>query len=434
LRLHPHLYEINTWPWLEALSRRTGRSLTLGGVPDAEWDRIRALGMDAVYLMGIWRRSALGREIARSDPRLLETYRAVLPDLQASDIVGSAFCISAYEPDPRIGTWDDLDAARETLHARGLQLVVDFIPNHTGFDHPWTRAHPDRYVSAPAAIARRDPASFRAVDLPSGGPRFIACARDPYFPPWTDVAQLNYFDAGARAAMIEELRKIAGHADGVRVDMAMLALTDVFGGTWGSLVQAPPPSAEFWADARAAVPGFLLIAEVYWDLEWRLQQLGFDFAYDKRLYDRLHDAHPREVRAHLSAGIDFQNKLARFVENHDEARSVVAFGHRAQAAAAATFTLPGLRFFFDGQFEGRRARVPVQLGRMPDEAIDTGQQNFYRQLLSSIDDEIFHTGTWELLDAGADAVLSWQWRNASEIRTTVVSLSQERWEIRKGTA
>src|SRR5262245_36465864 len=113
VRAHPHLYEINTWPWLEAQSRRAGRTVRLGSVADAEWDRLRDLGIDLVYLMGIWRRSTLGRALARSEATLFPDYDAALPGWHARDVAGSAYCIAGYEPDPRIGTWDDVDAARE---------------------------------------------------------------------------------------------------------------------------------------------------------------------------------------------------------------------------------------------------------------------------------------------------------------------------------
>ena len=127
--------------------------------------------------------------------------------------------------------------------------------------------------------------------------------------------------------MIGELVRIAGQCDGVRCDMAMLVLPDVFERTWGI-------SAElFWPQAtqtRAAqrIPGFTFMAEVYWDLEWTLQQQGFDYAYDKRLYDRLREGHARPVREHFHAGLDYQDKLARFLENHDEPRAAATLPAR----------------------------------------------------------------------------------------------------------
>jgi glycosidase len=426
VRAHPHLYELNTWPWLEALSERAGRPVTLGTVPDEVWDGLRDAGIDFVYLMGVWRRSAFGRDLARSTPQLFAAYDAALPDWQEQDVVGSAFCIAGYEPDPRVGSFDELDAMRARLHARGMQLILDFIPNHTGFDHPWIRSHPERYVTVGKGEYDRAPEMFRAVEMPSGEMRFIACGRDPYFPPWTDVAQLNYANPETRRAMIDALQAVARHADGARCDMAMLVLSDVFARTWSHVVGTVTPF-DFWSDADAAVPGFVLLAEVYWDLEWRLQTAGFDFTYDKTLYDRVLLRHVQDARAHLTADLSYQRRLARFAENHDEPRSVTAFGDRIRAAAVAVSTLPGLRFFHDGQFEGRRARLPVQIGRFPAEAVDEPLAGFYRGLLEAIDAPVFHDGDWRLLevarlDDSSDAILAWQWARGRVRRVVVVNL------------
>jgi glycosidase len=138
--------------------------------------------------------------------------------------------------------------------------------------------------------------------------------------------------------------------------MAMLVLPDVFERTWGQ--RAPL----FWPRAtqrvREKAPGFTFMAEVYWDLEWTMLEQGFDYAYDKRLYDRLREGHARPVREHLWAGLDFQTKLARFLENHDEPRAAATFAPGMhEAAAVITFLSPGLRFFHQGQFEGRRKRI-----------------------------------------------------------------------------
>ena len=221
------------------------------------------------------------------------------------------------------------------------------------------------------------PQNYCRVDT-SQGPRVLAFGRDPYFDGWPDTLQLNYGNPALQEAMLGELRRIARQCDGVRCDMAMLVLPEVFERTWG--ISAPP----FWPRAteavRAEIPGFLFLAEVYWDLEWTLQQQGFDYAYDKRLYDRLEKGHARPVREHLFAGLDFQDRLARFLENHDEPRAAATFTpemHRA--AAIVTFLTPGLRFFHQGQREGKRVRIPVHLGRGPVEAADTAIARFLRR-------------------------------------------------------
>ena len=197
--------------------------------------------------------------------------------------------------------------------------------------------------------------------------------------------------------MIGELLKIAGQCDGVRCDMAMLVLPDVFERTWGR--RAPL----FWPTAtqrvRERVPGFLFMAEVYWDMEWTLQQQGFDYAYDKRLYDRLREGHARPVREHFQAGLDYQNKLARFLENHDEPRAAATFSpevHRPRRSSR--FLSPGLRFFHQGQFEGRKKRISPHLVRGPNEPIDETLKQFYDRLLAVLRQPAVRDGQWQLLE------------------------------------
>lgn len=425
MRRHPHLLELSAWPWLERLSRTSGREVTLGTVPEEVWDAFAAQGFDLIYLMGVWARSPLGRALAQSDPDLRAEYDRVLPGWTPDDVPGSPYCISSYVPDQRMGGWLGLDAARQALHARGLRLIVDFVPNHTAFDHPWVLSHPERYVLGSPEDVQEQREDFREA-----GGAFVACGRDPYFAPWRDVAQLNYCNPDTRAAMIEVLREIAAHADGVRCDMAMLVLNAVFDGTWRRVLRGDwtAPAVEFWPAAKAAVPALLYLAEVYWDLEWTLQQQGFDFTYDKRLLDRLHGAPAGEVRAHLNAEPAFSNRLARFLENHDEPRSASQFGARLPAAATALATLPGMRFFFDGQLDGARHRAPVQLGRWPDEALSPEIQELYRRLLAAAGDALFHDGAWDLLPVAGDGdrhhddLIAWQWRHRDERAVVVLNL------------
>src|SRR4029079_15529445 len=130
----------------ERLSTRAGTRLTLANVPGAEWDAIAKAGMDCVYLMGVWDRSAAGRLLARTDADLIREYDRGLPGWGMGDVPGSPYCIRAYEPDARMGGWDGLDKARRALADRGMSLVLDFVPNHTGFDHDWIGTNPEFYV------------------------------------------------------------------------------------------------------------------------------------------------------------------------------------------------------------------------------------------------------------------------------------------------
>jgi hypothetical protein len=430
MRLHPQLYEISAWPWLERLSARASRRVTLATVPAEEWDRLKALGVDAVYLMGVWRRSPQGRLMARTDPSLLSEYDRALPGWSMADVVGSPYSVQAYEPDERMGGWPGLDAARAELRRRGIALVLDFVPNHTGLDHDWVRSRPELYVEGTLDAYRQSPDLFHPVDA-GDAVHFIACGRDPNFAPWRDVAQLNYFNPVTRLAMCDVLGTISQHCDGVRCDMAMLVLNDVFSGTWSCTADLlwPVPSDEFWPAAIRRVPSLVYIAEVYWDREWELQQQGFHFTYDKRLLDRLQRAEPAGIRAHLQADPAFNDRLVRFLENHDEARSARTFASRLPAAAAIAASLPGMRFFFDGQLDGRETRVPVQLGRWQEESARPGIRDLYDRLLSATDRDLFHQGNWRLLDirgAGDDSyadLIAYEWQLGPDRAVVAANIS-----------
>jgi len=429
---HPLVLEIDTWPWLTALSDSGQRPVGLGQVPTKVWDSMAESGYDLVWLMGVWQRSPAGIAVALTDDELMESFRSALPDFGDDDVVGSPYCIREYVVDPRLGGRAGLAAARAELRSRGVGLLLDFVPNHVAPDHPWVTDFPDRFVLGEAGDLERDPASF--VEL---GGRVVALGRDPFFPAWPDVVQLNAFSPELRAGVVETLRDIADQCDGVRCDMAMLMMDDVFARTWGERVgRAPSPA--YWPEVIEAVrrthPGFVFIAEAYWDRESALQQEGFDFCYDKRLYDRLVHGEPAvSVAAHLSADPSYQAGLLRFVENHDEPRaaSVLDPAHH-RAVAVATLTQCGGRLVHDGQTTGRRARLPVFLGRFPDEPIEAELEAFYGRLLDALSDATFRTGTWELgRTAGwegnptAAQVLSWCWTGGSRW-LVVVNLGSER--------
>lgn len=431
-RRHPHLYEINTWVWLEQLSQRHLRHITLREVPDEEWDQLGRLGFDVIWLMGVWQRSPQSARIFQSDSSLSAQYDQALPGWKSDQVVGSPYAVAHYRPDPRIGTWEDLDAVRKKLHARNMALILDFVPNHTALDHPWTRTHPEYYVRGTDEDFRREPAAFFTVEASDGTRNFIARGRDPYFPPWQDVAQLNFFQPAMRAALLGQLLGMARHCDGVRCDMAMLILNEVFSRTWGRFVTGlQPPGEEFWTPAVAAIPGFLWLGEVYWGMERRLQELGFTFTYDKVLYDLLRGEKPQEIRAHLSADLPYQNRLARFLENHDEARSAAVFRvERLEATATIFSTLPGMRFYHQGQLEGRRIHLPICLGNAAEEQINLQISACYAEILRLTNQDVFHAGEWRLLDvkpagdASFQNLIAYQWRSANAWKVVVVNYSR----------
>ncbi|HXV80533.1 MAG TPA: alpha-amylase family glycosyl hydrolase [Candidatus Binatia bacterium] len=426
---YPTIYEINTWVWLSELSERLGSSVTLGSVPEAEWNALAAYGFDAVWLMGVWERSPTGIAISNRNKSLLEDFKRALPDFREQDNVGSPYSVRRYTVDLRLGGPDGLASARRELAKRKMRLILDFVPNHVAQDHPWVTAHPEYFIQANTEDANQDPVSFTRI-----GERVFACGRDPYFPPWQDVLQLNVFQPDLRQAMLETVSSIAEQCDGIRCDMAILVINSIFERTWGSRV-GKPPATEYWRNLIPAVkeahPEFLFIAEAYWDLEWELQQQGFDFCYDKRLYDRLEHGNAENVRLHLSADLDYQAKLLRFIENHDESRAAATFSPEKQRAAAVVIaTLPGARLFHEGQFEGRKMKLPVFLGRRPAEPEDQRLQIFYHWLLDAINAPVFREGRWTLCqcvgwpdNASHQNLVAWSWTKDSDRYLIVVNLS-----------
>jgi hypothetical protein len=401
------LFQINTRVWLTELRRTLGRPVTLDDVPDAALDRLAEQGFDWVWFLSVWQTGPAGQQVSRSNPEWRREFQETLPDLQEDDIAGSGFAITGYTVHQALGGDAALARLRERLRTRGLRLMLDFVPNHTALDHPWVEAHPEYYVPGTDQDLARTPQNYTWVER-QGGALLLAHGRDPYFPGWPDTLQLNYGNPATQEAMIGELMKIAGQCDGVRCDMAMLVLPEVFARTWGL------PSQPFWPQAtqrvRQRVPEFCFMAEVYWDLEWTLQHQGFDYTYDKRLYDRLRDGHTRPVREHFHAGLEYQNKLARFLENHDEPRAAATFPPGVhEAAAVITFLSPGLRFFHQGQFEARKKRLSPHLVRGPEEPIDPQLTQLYNRLLAVLRHPAVRQGTWQLLACDPAWDGNWTW-------------------------
>jgi glycosidase len=392
-RRYPSLFQINSRVWLQRLSREAGRPIALADIDEATLDGFAERGFDWIWLLSVWQIGAAGRAVSRANAQWRAEFQAVLPDLTEDDICGSGFAITAYTVSDALGGEAALAQFRERLARRGIKLMLDFVPNHTAPDHPWVKTRPDYYVEGSEEAASGAPGNYLRVDA-DRGPKILAYGRDPNFPGWPDTLQLNYANPELQRARIDELIAIAGKCDGVRCDMAMLLLPEIFERTWGI---TPEP---FWPKATAAVharyPAFTFMAEVYWDLEWTLQQQGFGYCYDKRLYDRLREGHVGPIRGHLLAGLDYQDELARFLENHDEPRAAAEFAWpQHQAAAIITFLSPGLRFFYQGQFEGARVRVPTHLCRGPVEATKPEIAAFYGRLLQVLKETgAFHDGAW----------------------------------------
>ncbi len=430
---HPLLYEINTRCWLRELSEKNGARITLGNVLESEFARWRELGFTHIWLMGVWTIGLRGRAEALTNEDLRKTYSEALPGWRKADVGGSPYAVADYKVARNLGGDAGLKKFRTKLRKYGLKLLLDFVPNHVGVDHPWTREQPDLFVQSPIEV----PGTFPQET--ATGTRWLAHGKDPYFPGWTDTAQLDYRRFATRGAMKETLLAIAERCDGVRCDMAMLVLNDIFARTWaGFSVIGTTPQTEFWEEAipstKEEYPGFLFLAEAYWGLEGRLQQLGFDYTYDKELRDKIVYRDAVGVQNHL-LGLtpEYIQASAHFLENHDESRIAASLSAvENRAAALLILGLPGMRFLHEGQLTGARIKMPVQLLRRPAETVDPEIQHFYEQMLTVLPQTAVGQGNFNLLKpraAGADnptaqnfVLVQWQ-RQPAEFDLVVINLA-----------
>lgn len=413
------IYELNTCVWIKQYQE----NLKLSDIPDKFINDLLHWGIDALWLMGVWKKNPETIEKYCFEPGLIASYNNSLPDWQKEDVIGSPYSIDSYQVNPSLGNMDDLLLLRKRLNDAGIKLILDLIPNHFSSYSGLLKSNPEIFLPGDQTLIKSD--SYTFFQSPFDDQKYFAHGRDPLFPPWKDTVQVNFFSSEARQFLINILFDLTKICDGVRCDMAMLPLNNVFYNTWIGVLKKygfEKPSNEFWREAISVIKNkrkdFIFIAEAYWDLEWDLQRLGFDFTYDKRLTDRLGSADLRTIKAHLRADLDFQNRSVRFIENHDEERAAGKFGKdRSLAAATIISTIPGMILYYDGQFEGRKIKLPVQLGRLPDEKADKRMYNYYDRLLRITKEETFRKGNWQMLecipvspnDYSSENLCAWKW-------------------------
>ncbi|MHA1966156.1 MAG: alpha-amylase family glycosyl hydrolase [Candidatus Hodarchaeales archaeon] len=412
------LLELNSRVWLKELNTKFNKSLSLIEVPESVWRNFRKEGYDWIWLMGVWETSPVETDLhTRED--LVNELNHSLPSWTTKDTVGSPYSILRYTINPLLGKEGDLSDLHDKLNKHGLNLMLDFVPNHYGSHTPLIETNLELFIHT-TNKPTKNIELFHNINE-----NWVAYGKDPYFPPWKDTFQLNYFNEDTRKFMTHQITQIAKVCDGIRCDMAMLCLNDVVMKTWGLFLEKlgfSEPQMEFWKEAIEMVKmensSFHFLAEVYWDLEWTLQQLGFDYTYDKQLYDRMRSKTSGEITEHLKADLKFQMRSLRFIENHDEPRAVSAFGREKSLAAAAIIsTIPGMTLYHQGQLEGKTIKTPLRLLQTKNEAIDTVLEKAYQKILTFSGDEVFRTGSFQLnpivhaweKNLTYQNLLSWQW-------------------------
>ncbi len=395
------LYEINARVWLKRFDNES-RKATIKDIPKDYWYNLYLKGFNLIWLMGIWQTNNKVVKEYCFEPGLISDYYKALKDWKDEDVIGSPYSIDAYEINPVIGTKEDIIELKSYLNSLGIKLILDYVPNHFSAHSKMLETNPELFLPANEEFLQRNPHTFFKSKY--SNEKIFAHGRDPFFPAWQDTAQVNHFDENARKIMINILKDKLEICDGVRCDMAMLSLSNIFENTWSGVLSYGnyrKPEREFWDECIKEIKSlnkeFLFIGEAYWDLEWELQRLGFDFTYDKKLLDRFKSENVGEIKAHLMAEKEFQEKSVRFIENHDEERAVTSLGiEKSKTAAIIISTIPGMTLIHDGQIEGKKIKLPVQLGREPIEKENNNLIDFYERLFRITSSEIFKYGKWEL--------------------------------------
>jgi hypothetical protein len=404
----------SVYVWLHQLSVAYKRSIqTLDQVPDEELNTLARRGFNALWLIGVWERSAASRRIKQLTGN---------PEAAAS-----AYSLYGYSIADDLGGESSYQNLRDRAALRGIRLASDMVPNHMGIDSRWVIDHPDWFLSLPYSpypaysfngpdlssdgrveikvedhyYDRTDAAVvFRRVDRWSGDTRYIYHGNDGTSFPWNDTAQLNYLNPQVREAVIQTIIHVARQFPIIRFDAAMTLTKQHFQrlwfpqpGTGGAIPsraehgmtkpdfdQAMP--AEFWREVvdriAVEVPGTLLLAEAFWLLEgYFVRTLGMHRVYNSAFMNMMRDEENANYRSVLKNTLEFDAEVLKryvnFMNNPDERTAVDQFGKGDKYFGICTLlaTLPGLPMFGHGQLEGFAERYGMEYRRSyHDEAPD----------------------------------------------------------------
>jgi len=396
----------STLVWLDQLSKQYGRAITrLDAIPDEELDTLAARGFNALWLIGLWERSAASKEIKR---------RSGNPEAEAS-----AYSLHDYDIAVELGGWNALEQLRERCRQRGIRLASDMVPNHTAMDSRWISEHPDYFLQlehCPYPSYRFDGPDlsrdgrievkledhywdrtdaavvFRYVDKGSGRHRYIYHGNDGTSMPWNDTAQLDYLNPATREAVIQVILHVARNFSIIRFDAAMTLAKKHIQRLWypahgaggaiatrseHALSQADFDRAipeEFWREVvdRVAreVPDTLLLAEAFWMMEgYFVRTLGMHRVYNSAFMHMFKNEDNEKYRNTIKNTLEFDpdilKRFVNFMNNPDEETAAVQFGDGDKYFGVATVlaTMPGTPMFGHGQVEGFREKYGMEFRR-----------------------------------------------------------------------
>lgn len=306
---------------------------------ESHLDRLEQLGVDILWLMPIHPIGLLNRKGS----------------------LGSYYSIRDYqEINPEYGTRDDFAHLVESIHSKGMKIIIDWVANHTAWDHQWIQDHPEWYRAD--AEGNRPTVPFDANGNSTD---------------WTDVAGLDYDQPALRTAMTEAMRYWVEQydIDGFRCDVADWVPT----GFWRECI----------AQLRSVKPDLFMLAE---SDNLDLIHAGFNMDYEWKTHHLLDQIakHESEVAVlcnrleELNRSYQGDKLKMQFLTNHDEnswnGTIVNRFGQYADAMAVLIFTLPGMPLIYSGQEVGM-SKMLAFFDKDDIDWTDQGQRDFYRRLV-----------------------------------------------------
>ncbi len=402
---HRLVYQIDIREFIRRINITNKNKPTFFDIPNNFFENLRNLGIEFLWILGIYEPSKVSREISISMKELHTRYFESLPDWQVEDVIGSPYAITNYKISKEFGGEESYKKLRKLLLEKfDLKIILDFVPNHFAIDSPVVKKHPEFFIKASENLSKSKTNEFISLKI-KGKEYLLAHGKEPYSPVWKDTLQLDYRSKKVRDFMIKELLKLSEKCDGLRCDMSMLLLSDIFYENWKDYPLPDdyvPLAKEFWFEAIKKLkhknPDFTLIAEVYWDRENDLLDLGFDYVYEKKLYNMILENSIGFINEYISRIFSYRKKRFLFIENHDEQRSAHLFQiEKLKAVATLIYTLPSMKLIYDGQIEGRKFYHALQLGRIQKEQESAELINFYKLLFSSIKNSTIKNGYFKIL-------------------------------------
>jgi hypothetical protein len=404
---HPHLYLINTRLWIDQLSKKYQRPVTVDNIPQKEWQSLFDK-YDHFWFMGIYKPSQASQDHAQ---KWSHQSRYALPDLDPQkDVAASPFAVPDYSPNPLIAKdWKSWDKMVRKLHKNNKKVIIDFVPNHLALDSQLAKNHPEYFIQGNEYQHQSNPDLFFPIIANDEKTYYLAHGKDPNFSAWADTLQLNYGLPEVHQYMGDQLQKLTSHSDGVRCDMAMLLNPNTFLRTWGWMLSDQQKNFllehSFWEEKIPLIKNnnnkdFKFIGEIYWDENYLSQY--FDYIYDDKFYKKIINS-SSDIKNHLAYLIDNKNKptpcrSVLYIENHDEQRACETLGpKRAKAAAVLAAIVPeSMLIVNQGQENGWKIRPPMQISRFPNEDIDLNTQKFYNDLFKLTNSHLFKYGDWKM--------------------------------------